>query len=87
VRSIYPRATEVALPAEQPRVTVFANSDLADTAHTALISWTGTKNEASAGYGVSVDAVRVSGKLTPPLTPAAYLLSRIIVLLLTPFGQ
>jgi peptidoglycan/xylan/chitin deacetylase (PgdA/CDA1 family) len=82
-----PQDADLFSATEQHRVTVFATSDLADTAHTALISWTGTKNEASAGYGVSVDAVRVSGKLTQPLTPAAYLLSRIIVLLLAPFGQ
>jgi peptidoglycan/xylan/chitin deacetylase (PgdA/CDA1 family) len=82
-----PQVVDLFSSTEQHRATVFATSELSDTIHTALISWTGTKNEASAGYAVSVDAVRVSGKLAQPLTPAAYLLSRMIALLLAPFRQ
>jgi peptidoglycan/xylan/chitin deacetylase (PgdA/CDA1 family) len=49
---------------ERHRVSVFATGSLADGTHTVLISSSATKNAASAGYSINVDALRVAGALT-----------------------
>lgn len=47
------------------RRSVFKVTGLADGTHKATICYVGTKNSASAGYSIDVDALRVSGKLLP----------------------
>ena len=47
---------------------VFAASGLENTAHVVRIEWTGTKNAASSGTGIGVDALDVIGVLRPDTT-------------------
>ncbi len=44
---------------------VFALTGLADSAHTVRIEWSGTKNAASSGTGIGIDALDVVGTLAP----------------------
>jgi peptidoglycan/xylan/chitin deacetylase (PgdA/CDA1 family) len=82
-----PREVDLYSATEQHRAAVFSAADLAGTTHTALISWTGTKNRASTGYAIDIDAVRVSGALTQAPAPVVYLLSRFLSLVLAPYRQ
>ena len=51
------------------RISVFKVTDLADTVHTALISCSGTRNKASNGSYIDVDALRVAGALLQAPSP------------------
>ena len=48
---------------------VFAASGLENTAHVVRIEWTGTKNAASSGTGIGIDALDVIGALFPTRSP------------------
>jgi hypothetical protein len=82
-----PEEVDLYSPAEYHRVTVFSKSDLADTSHTALVSWAGAKNPASSGYSIDVDALRVSGELTQAPKPAVFLLRRAITRLIASYSR
>jgi peptidoglycan/xylan/chitin deacetylase (PgdA/CDA1 family) len=58
-----PQESDLYSATEQHRASVFATSSLTETRHVALISYSGTKNAASTGYSINIDAVRVTGTL------------------------
>jgi peptidoglycan/xylan/chitin deacetylase (PgdA/CDA1 family) len=59
-------------PSYVDRRSVFKITGLADTAHTAIISYSGTKNAASSGYSINIDALKVAGTLTQAPMPTRY---------------
>lgn len=64
------RDTDLYSPEVQQRATVFSLPSLADGDHLVVVSCLGTKNVASTGHLVDIDAVRVSGALTQaPIIP------------------
>jgi hypothetical protein len=59
------RVVDLYSPAYQHRCSVLKVTGLAGTVHTALVSCSGTKNPASSGGYIDIDAVRVTGALLP----------------------
>ena len=71
-----PQEVDLYSASEQHRVSIFATNSLVDGTHVALISCTGTKNAASTGYSINIDAVRVAGTLIKPVAPISPMLVR-----------
>jgi peptidoglycan/xylan/chitin deacetylase (PgdA/CDA1 family) len=74
-----PREVDLYSPSYLHRRSVFKVADLADGSHSAIIAYADAKNDASTGYYVDIDALRVSGELLQafsnrPLWPRHWLM-------------